>query len=52
MKKSDAKMLLMVAGGVMLAGLLMAHGRNLPVVGDASRGFDGQSAGGKFLGIF
>ena len=36
----DFKMVGLVAAGVVLAGLIMYYGQDLPVVGDARNGFD------------
>lgn len=37
---SFAKSALPVVAGVIVAGLIMHYGRNLPLIGDAHSGFD------------
>lgn len=38
--KGAVKPVLICAVGVMVAGLVMYYGRDLPVIGDARNGFD------------
>ncbi|MEQ8585933.1 MAG: hypothetical protein RLO01_01875 [Thalassobaculaceae bacterium] len=38
--KGNLKSVALVAAGVMLAGLVMYYGRDLPVIGDARNGYD------------
>ena len=40
LKKTDMKMIGLVTLGVIAAGYLMNLGRDLPVIGDAVKGFD------------